>query len=83
MIANGNLAAYEQAHPRIAHLPHTMGALLLTMDRFPQLQTRAMHALASNPGLFNDLMAVHVGRCSPLRFALTRGPVLGWNLARA
>ena len=82
-IATENPAAYEREHRRIARLPRTMGALLLTMDRWPQIQTRALHALALNPGLFSDLMAVHVGRSSPLRFALTRGPVLGWSLARA
>lgn len=77
-----DLAAYQRDHRRIVRLPHAMGSLLLMMDRWPQVQTRALHALARNPGLFNDLMAVHVGHYSPLRFALTRGPLLGWNLAR-
>ncbi len=82
-LVSEDLPAYEREHRRIARLPHAMGRLLLTMDRWPEVQTRALHALAKNPTLFHDLLSVHVGDCSPLRFALTRGPLLGWNLARA
>lgn len=82
-LATDNLPAYEHEHRRIARLPHAIGRLLLTMDRWPEVQTRALHALAKNPDLFHDLLSVHVGDRSLLRFALERGPLLGWSLARA
>jgi flavin-dependent dehydrogenase len=82
-LASENLAAYEREHRRIARVPQVMGALLLAMDRWPQIQSRALDAMAKNPNLMNDLLSVHSGHCSPLRFAMTRGPLLGWNLARA
>ena len=82
-IANQSLHEYESGHRRIARLPHAMGRLMLTMDRWPRLEARALSALSTNPELLADLLAIHVGLKSPLRFAITRGPKLGWNLARA
>ncbi len=85
------VAAAGHANPRVvragqrqlARLPHAMGQLMLTMDRWPRLEARALHALSTNPELLGDLLSVHVGHKSPLTFAVTRGPRLGWNLAFA
>ncbi len=82
-IAAGSLQPYEREHRRIGRLPHAMGQLMLTMDRWPRLEARALHALSTNPELLGDLLSVHVGHRSPLAFAVTRGPRLGWNLAVA
>lgn len=82
-LAAGNLQSYEREHRRIGLLPHAMGQLMLTMDRWPKLEARALHALSTSPQLLSDLLSVHVGLKSPLHFALTGVPKLGWNLAFA
>ncbi|MEO6923077.1 MAG: NAD(P)/FAD-dependent oxidoreductase, partial [Bryocella sp.] len=51
-IEQGNLALYAQAHRKIGRLPHAMSWLMLTMDRWPGIQDRAMKTLASNPAYF-------------------------------
>jgi len=79
-IEKGSLDFYDRAHEKISRLPHAMGALMLTMDRWPALELRGMRTLASNPVLFRELLAIHVGAKSLLHFALRRGPQLGWNL---
>jgi menaquinone-9 beta-reductase len=79
-IEAGSLESYRHAHEEISRLPHAMGALMLTMDRWPALEIRAMQALASNPAIFHELLSVHMGVKSLLGFAVRRGPQLGWNL---
>lgn len=82
-IASGSLQTYEQEHRRIGRLPHAMGQLMLSMDRWPRFQARAIRALSTSPELLADMLAVHVGHKNPLQFAFTGGPRLGWNLAFA
>jgi len=53
------------------------------MDRWPEMQTRAMKALSANPVYFQQLLSVHVGAESLRRFALRQGPQLGWSLLEA
>lgn len=79
-IESGSIESYCKAHKQIARLPHAMGSLMLTMDRWPALEVRAMRALASNPHLFQELLSVHVGVKSLFGFAVSKGPQLGWNL---
>jgi flavin-dependent dehydrogenase len=79
-IEAGSLESYCHAQEQIGRLPHAMGALMLTMDRWPALEIRAMRAFASNPALFHELLSVHMGVKSLLGFAVRRGPQLGWNL---
>ena len=79
-IAAGGVATYAREHRAIGKLPHAMGALMLTMDRWPALERRAMRALAANPELFRDLLSVHVGRKSGMGVAVRRGPRFGWSL---
>lgn len=76
----GSLEQYAIAHRQIGKLPHTMGSLMLTMDRWPSIEGRAIHALASAPELLRELLSVHLGTESLLRFALRRGPQFGWKL---
>lgn len=79
-IEAGSLKSYCHAHEEISRLPHAMGALMLTMGRWPALEIRAMGALASDPALFHELLSVHMGVKSLLGFAVRRGPQLGWSL---
>jgi len=82
-IEQGNLELYNEAHRKIGSLPHAMSWLLLTMDRWPGFQKRAMKTLSSNPAYFQQLLSVHVGAESLRRFALHQGPQLGWSLLQA
>jgi flavin-dependent dehydrogenase len=82
-IEKGDLKSYRKAHKEIGKLPHTMGKLMLAMDRRPGMERCAMQALSSNPAFFNQLLSVHVGSKDLLRFALQEGPLLGWSLLQA
>lgn len=82
-IEAGTLESYNHAHELIGKLPHTMGSLMLTMDRWPSFEVKAMRALSSSPELFRELLSVHLGMQSLLEFALQRGPTLGWKLITA
>jgi menaquinone-9 beta-reductase len=79
-IEENNLKEYAKAHKEIGKLPHAMGRLMLTMDRWPAVERCAMAALATQPTLFEQLLSVHVGASSLMRFALRHGPQLGWGL---
>jgi flavin-dependent dehydrogenase len=60
-LAAGNLAAYEAFHRRVTRLPRLLARALLLMDGHDGLRRSAMHILAAYPGVFNRLLAVHVG----------------------
>lgn len=79
-IEAGSLEGYVTAHQQIGRLPHTMGSLMLTMDRWPSIEVRAMRALASTPDVFRELLSVHMGTRGLMDFALRFGPRFGWNL---
>ncbi len=76
----GDLRRYEAAHRRIARLPRMMSRLLLTMDRHPSFRRRAFRALASEPGCFGRLLAMHTGAISATNFGLRESVMLGWHL---
>jgi menaquinone-9 beta-reductase len=79
-IHSGSLAPYRRAHHEIGKLPHAMGELMLTLDRWPALQVRAMRALAATPIFFRDLLHAHMGEKSLASVLVRRGPRFGWNL---
>jgi menaquinone-9 beta-reductase len=81
-IHSGSLAPYRRAHKRIGQLPHIMGALMLTLDRWPGFEARAVHALAANPALFREMLSVHTGERSMTPVLLRRGPSFAWSLCR-
>lgn len=60
-IKTGSLAPYRREHQRIGRMPHRMGALMLTLDRWPWLERRALGAFAATPELFAGLLALHTG----------------------
>jgi menaquinone-9 beta-reductase len=79
----GNLAIYRAAHRSLARLPNAMARLILTMDRWPALERRGLHALSAHPRFFQELLAIHVGEGSLPRFAASRGISMAWKLLRS
>jgi len=81
-LAAGDLRHYQKAHRRLARRPAMTGRLMLLLAGHEGLRERAMHALASDAGIFARLLAVHVGATSPVHLATT-GVLLGWRLVTA
>ena len=79
-IQTGSLEPYRRAHRQIGRLPHAMGALMLTLDRWPALEVRAMRVLANTPVFFRELLHAHMGERSLASVVLRRAPRFGWNL---
>lgn len=79
-IESADLDSYRQMHRSLAKLPQAMAQLMLTMDRWPVLERRGLSVLSANPGLFQELLAIHVGEGSLRRFAATRGVSMAWQL---
>jgi flavin-dependent dehydrogenase len=79
-IQSGSLQPYRRAHRQIGKLPFAMGELMLTLDRWPNLQGRAIGALASTPIFFRDLLHAHMGEKNLASVLLRRAPRFGWNL---
>ena len=79
-IAAGSLDAYRRVHPEIGRLPHTMGALMLALDRWPAFEVRAMRALAHTPAVFRELLQAHMGHRRLASVLLRRGPRFGRHI---
>ncbi len=79
-IQSGSLEPYRCAHRQIGKLPHAMGELMLTLDRWPALQIRAIRAMATTPIFFRELLHAHMGEKALASVLLRRGPRFGWNL---
>ncbi len=77
-----DLSSYERAHRELARRPMRMGKLMLLMGRNEGLRQRSFTALASKPQLFEDLLAMHVGRASRAQIVGT-GLELGWQFLTA
>lgn len=69
-LASGNLRSYQAEHGRLARRPNLMANLMLSLDRFPVLRRRVLRALESEPAIFANLLAMHVGAISPGDFLL-------------
>ncbi|MGA1982048.1 MAG: FAD-dependent monooxygenase [Acidobacteriaceae bacterium] len=79
-IHSGSLEPYRRAHLHIGKLPLAMGELMLTLDRWPALQVRAIQALAATPIFFEDLLHAHMGEKNLASVLLRRAPRFGWSL---
>ncbi|MGB2677383.1 MAG: NAD(P)/FAD-dependent oxidoreductase [Candidatus Acidiferrum sp.] len=77
-----DLSCYERAHRELARRPVRMGKLMLLLGRNEVLRRRSFAALASKPQLFEDLLAMHMGRTSRAQIVGT-GLELGWQLLSA
>jgi flavin-dependent dehydrogenase len=75
-----NLGLYESAHRELYRRPRFMADFMLLMDRSNFLQRRTMKAFATRPRLFSDILAMHVGQSSWLRFA-GAAAAMGWQVA--
>jgi len=73
-LSTNSLAAYESAHRRIVRLPHAMGALMLTLDRWPSFQARSICTLAATPEFFQGMLHAHIGTRSLPSVLLRYGP---------
>ncbi len=78
-VNDGDLRSYGRAHREIGKLPHAMGKLMLTMDRWPVLEKRALSVMAAEPLLFEQLLSVHLGHESLFNFISRRGAGVAWN----
>jgi len=82
-LLTGDLDTYQQAHRRIRRIPRMMSSLMLLMDAHPRLRRRSLHAMASDPQLFDRLLAVHSGALDPMEFGVHGTLSLGWGLLTA
>jgi menaquinone-9 beta-reductase len=82
-IEQGNLELYRRDHQKIGWLPHTMSWLLVSTDRWPRIQDRAIETLSTHPNYFQQLLAVHVGAQSMKLFAIRQGIRIGWSFLMA
>ncbi|MFZ0773841.1 MAG: NAD(P)/FAD-dependent oxidoreductase [Candidatus Sulfotelmatobacter sp.] len=78
----GDLNGYQAAHRRLALRPRLMARLMLMLDGRPRLQQRTLQVLRRRPEIFRRLLALHVGKLSPIDLALD-GFTLGWGLLTA
>ncbi len=79
-LAGGGLEAYAGAHGKLGERPHSMGRLMLTMDRWTFARRYGIRALAANRTLFKKLLSVHVGAESLASFTVRHGPAMGWGV---
>lgn len=67
-LASGDLSAYQAEHRRLERRPVLMARLMLSLDRFPTIRPRALRAMAREPAIFANLLAMHVGSLSSTDF---------------
>jgi len=82
-MAVSDLGLYSAAHSHIRRLPQFMARTMLLMDRNAWVRRHALRALAANPALFRQLLAVHVGQLPLRKFAIPGALDLGWQMLRA
>jgi menaquinone-9 beta-reductase len=57
----GDLRQYETQHRRMARRPAFMAQLMLLLDRFPRARPHVLRLFATEPVIFERLLALHVG----------------------
>ena len=60
-----------------------MARTLLLMEKSARVRRRALRALATNPALFQRLLAVHVGELPLRKFVVPGALDLGWGILTA
>ena len=63
-LESGDLSPYQSAHRDLTKVPLRLTSFMLLLDRSSWLRRRALGALASNPHLFERMLAAHVGAVS-------------------
>jgi flavin-dependent dehydrogenase len=79
---NGDLERYQAEHRQLGRGPAMMARLLLALDWKTDFRQRVMRAFASDPQLFDRVLAMHVSRVSPANLAVN-GLSLGWRMLAA
>ena len=83
-LETGDLRIYETEHRRAFRRPALMARLMLSMDRFPLIRHRALHALAAKPAIFSNLVAAHVAAERPTAELVTGAIIpLGLHMVAA
>ena len=77
-----DLSQYQAAHRRLARRPSLMGRLMLLLSGHASLRERTLQAFMSDPRIFAQLLAVHIGARSQAQLAAA-GALLGWQLIAA
>lgn len=75
------LARYQARHSATQRLPQRMARIMLLMDSYAALRTRAIAMLANEPRLFTRMLSVHVGAESLRGFLAAKGMEIAWRLA--
>jgi menaquinone-9 beta-reductase len=81
-LALRDLRIYQRAHRRLARRPTFMARMMLMLDGRPVLRRRVMRMFASDPRIFQRLLAVHVGEVSAGYMAATWAR-FGWGFLAA
>lgn len=79
----GSFDLYAANHPSIVRLPQAMSRLLLCLDRWPSLRSRALTVLAQEPESFPSMLSMHLAQEPMSRFLLLNGTRLAWRLLAA
>ncbi len=77
------LVTYDVEHRRIGGRPQFMARSLLLMDHSRWVREHALRAFAAKPGLFQRLLAVHVGELPLRKFGVQGVFGLGWRMLTA
>ncbi len=77
--AHGDLGRYQAEHRALARRPAMMARLMLALDWKTSFRQHVMRAFCSDPSLFRQMLAMHVGALSTLDFA-SNGVSLGWRM---
>ncbi len=80
--ATGSLERYQREHRALGRGPALMARLILALDWNTALRERVMRAFASDPRIFDRLLAMHMGRVSPASLA-ANGLSLGFRMLTA
>jgi flavin-dependent dehydrogenase len=78
-LAMGTLAHYQAVHRSLAKRPTLMANCMLALDQRTGLRRRALQALAAQPGIFRNMLSMHVGVLSPVELAAS-GCALAWRM---
>jgi flavin-dependent dehydrogenase len=81
-LKSGNMPAYQRAHRKLSLRPLWMARLMLALDGRPGFQRRTLRMFRNRPEIFRHLLALHVGKLSPIELAAD-GLTLGWGLLSA
>jgi menaquinone-9 beta-reductase len=60
----GDLSHYQVAHRKFSRRPSMVASLMLMLEKYRALQSRALASLSKNPDIFASLPAVHTGGVS-------------------